>query len=313
MMRHDGRRALLRIEQEAGRQVHTDSLVGMQQREQLGLVLEVRTRRIAERIARPAIFLVKEIANMWRVVSGKTKFLTHALVIELGKCFGGLYAQAVQVEVFRVLASFEQLLGFVGSLGPDGDAGHAENVHLSALFFQKEVGDAEVAALFLCLPRKRESERFCWNRVTLFPSFGQVVDDDVVAFTLRAKVAVNDLGLQPSAGNGLFFQVFQDGPVLGLDQTRVIFLRGSLELPLVFEQRRLIDVLEDLAQVEVSGLQYACAPEWRLRDVRRRRNLDARSGRRCAIARCRGRLLKLLDDLRFPDASLALAVRGEIG
>src|SRR5271169_1131971 len=48
MMHHDGGRTLLRIEQKARRQLHADRLVGMQQRKQLGLVFEVRTRRIAK-------------------------------------------------------------------------------------------------------------------------------------------------------------------------------------------------------------------------------------------------------------------------
>ncbi len=47
MMYNDGRGALLWIEQESRRKVHADGLVGMQQRKQFGLVLEVWTRRIA--------------------------------------------------------------------------------------------------------------------------------------------------------------------------------------------------------------------------------------------------------------------------
>jgi hypothetical protein len=47
MMHHQRRGALFGIEQEAGCQVHSDGLVGMQQREEFRLVFKARARRIS--------------------------------------------------------------------------------------------------------------------------------------------------------------------------------------------------------------------------------------------------------------------------
>src|ERR1039458_6807040 len=58
MVHHDGRGALLRIKQESGGQMHTDVFVGMQQREQLGLIFQIGARRVSKRVARSAIFLM---------------------------------------------------------------------------------------------------------------------------------------------------------------------------------------------------------------------------------------------------------------
>jgi len=46
---------------------------------------------------------------------------------------------------------------------------------------QDEIGDAQVASLFLWWEAK--SERFGGNPISQFPAFRQVVNDDVVAFT----------------------------------------------------------------------------------------------------------------------------------
>ena len=88
MVHDDGRGALLRIQQEAGGQVHANVLVRMDHREELGLVFEIRARRIAERVARAAIFLVEEIADVRRIVAGDAEFFADALVPKLGQRFG---------------------------------------------------------------------------------------------------------------------------------------------------------------------------------------------------------------------------------
>jgi len=64
MMHHNRRRALLGIQQEAGCQAHAYVLFGMKRREELGLILQVGAGWIAEGIARAAILLMKQIANM---------------------------------------------------------------------------------------------------------------------------------------------------------------------------------------------------------------------------------------------------------
>ncbi len=112
MVDHDGRSGLLRLQQEAGGQAHADIFFRMEQREQLGLVLQIGTCRIAERIARAAILLVEQIANVRRIFSRDAQLLAHLLVEIFGQGFGGLDAEPVQVEVLGVLPGFEELLRF---------------------------------------------------------------------------------------------------------------------------------------------------------------------------------------------------------
>ena len=102
---------------------------------------------------------------------------------------------------------------------------------------------------------------------------------------------------------------FRIGRYLVFDQPPIVFLRRGLQLPLVLEQRGLVDVLEDFAQIEVLRLQHAHAPERRLRNVRRRRNLDVRRGRAVAVAAGDSRARELLHHLAFGDALLARAIR----
>ena len=60
--------------------MHADILVGLQQREQLGLVFEVGTGGIAKRIARAAILLMEEVADVRGVVAGDSQLLANLLV-----------------------------------------------------------------------------------------------------------------------------------------------------------------------------------------------------------------------------------------
>src|SRR5581483_8866240 len=103
------------------------------------------------------------------------------------------------------------------------------------------------------MPFRRRTERF------------GVVDDYVVAVGLAGEVAPDDARFEPAGGNDFLLQVAQDGAVFLLDQAGVVLLRGGLELPLVFEERGLVDVGKDLAKIEV--LLHANAVERRLRDV----------------------------------------------
>src|ERR1022692_4622183 len=86
---HDnGRGALLRIKQEPGGQMHTDVFVRMQQREQLRLVFQIGARRVSKRVARSAILLMEQIANVRRVVARDSQLLANLLVRQLGQRFG---------------------------------------------------------------------------------------------------------------------------------------------------------------------------------------------------------------------------------
>src|SRR5436853_7608298 len=92
MVGNDGGRGLLRVEEESAGQAHSDILFGMKQGEELGLVFEIGARGIAERIARAAIFLVKEIANVGRVFCANPQFFSHFLVVIFGERFGRFHA-----------------------------------------------------------------------------------------------------------------------------------------------------------------------------------------------------------------------------
>ena len=162
----------------------------------------------------------------------------------------------------------------------------------------------------LALARKGEAQRFGRNRVALLPVFGQVVDDGVVAVALRPEVAVDDLRLEPAGSDHFLFQILQDGAILRLDQTPVILLRGGLELPLILEQRGVVDVLEDLPQIEVVRLEHAHSPERRLRNVRRSGNFNARTRRRLGVENTsRGSAGKLLHHFALLNTLLARAIR----
>ena len=84
----------------------------MEQREQLGLVLQIWTCGIAEGIARSTVFLVEEVADVGRIFARDAQLFAHLFVQVFGQGFGSFNAEAMQVEVFGVLPGFEQLLGF---------------------------------------------------------------------------------------------------------------------------------------------------------------------------------------------------------
>jgi hypothetical protein len=64
MMHRNRRRALLGLQQEAGRRAHAYVFFGMEECEEFALVLEMRAGWVAKGIARAAILLMKQIANM---------------------------------------------------------------------------------------------------------------------------------------------------------------------------------------------------------------------------------------------------------
>src|SRR6266403_549146 len=79
MVDHNRRRTLLGLEQESAGQPHADVLLRLEQRKQLRLILQIRTRRIAKRIPRSAILLMKQIANVRRVFAGDASLFAHLL------------------------------------------------------------------------------------------------------------------------------------------------------------------------------------------------------------------------------------------
>src|ERR1700733_2210202 len=118
MMHHDSGGALLRLKQESRSQAHANIFFRLEQSKQLGLILQIRARRIAERISRSAILLMKQIANLRSVFPRNPQSLAHLLVMKLRQRLRRLYAQSVQIQVFRILAAFKQMLRLTEAFGP---------------------------------------------------------------------------------------------------------------------------------------------------------------------------------------------------
>ena len=124
MVNDDRRGRLLRNELELLAQRDADA-PGIEQVEDLLLVLEVRARGVAERVPRAAIALIEQLLDRRRVVSGDPELLADPLVPELRERLGHLDAEPVQVQVLLVAVVGEQLGGGVArqQLGDDVAAG----------------------------------------------------------------------------------------------------------------------------------------------------------------------------------------------
>src|SRR5690348_18437306 len=97
MMDDDRRRALLGNELEGARQFHAQSPLGGQQLEERRMILEIRTRAIAPRVA-------------LATAAGNSQLVLDAPVQPLGERLGRLHREPVQIKRFRVLAGVLQLL-----------------------------------------------------------------------------------------------------------------------------------------------------------------------------------------------------------
>ena len=80
----------------------------------------------------------------------------------------------------------------------------------------------------------------------------------VVAFALRRENIRTRLSARTCRWNDFLFQLLHDRTKLLFHQPEVVFLRRSLQLPLVLEQRSLVDVPKQFAQVEI--LPHAARP-----------------------------------------------------
>src|SRR6266567_9225367 len=91
MMHDDGRRALLRDELERAGQLHSELALGGQELEHLRVVIQIRTRAIAPRVALSA-------------PCGHTQIVPQLAVCPFGDCFGGLHRETVSVVRLGVFA-----------------------------------------------------------------------------------------------------------------------------------------------------------------------------------------------------------------
>ncbi len=130
MVDDDGVGALLGLQVELLGEAHADVLLGLEQAEDLRLVLEVGAGGIAEGVTRAAIFLVEEIGDARRVFAGDAEQLARLLVDQLGQRLGGLHREAVQIEILCKVAGLEELCGLAAGLVADGDDGEADDIAL---------------------------------------------------------------------------------------------------------------------------------------------------------------------------------------
>src|SRR6478752_10757400 len=86
MMNNDRGCRLLRGQLKLFGQLDTDP-IGLKQFEDLGLVFEIRTRRIPEAKPRTLIALMKEFGKFGSVATGYSEFFANAFMPHLGKGF----------------------------------------------------------------------------------------------------------------------------------------------------------------------------------------------------------------------------------
>ena len=114
----DRRGALLGLELELLGELHADA-VQLEQVVELGLVLEVGARRVAPRVARPAVLLAEQPGERRAVLVGEAPLLADAAVPQLGERLGHLDREAVGEEVVLVAVGGEQLpLALAGAARP---------------------------------------------------------------------------------------------------------------------------------------------------------------------------------------------------
>src|SRR5579862_5864318 len=190
--------------------------------------------------------------------------------MELCKSFGCFDAQTVQVEIFCVFAAFEQALRLKARSRANGYQRQSDHVHLARGFRREEVRNRQSAAL--SLTRECEAENL---REPILPAraarmsglpLRRLVHDDIIAVALGREVSVHDGRCEEARLEYFVFQLTQDGAELFVHEPQVIRLRCRLQLPLVLEQRSLVDITEKLAQVII--LLDAHPPKRRCGDIR---------------------------------------------
>ena len=241
MVHDDCRGALLGNELVRGREFHAQRGLCRQQLEQLPVVLEIRTRAIAPRVA-----LAPAARN--------AQLALDAPVHPLGHCFGRLDGKSVGVEGFAVLSfgleRLEPARGFV----PNGHDLERHDIDVRAGDAAEVVRDAQ--SLAAVLPRKMEP---CLLHQRAIPCIRRrLVDDDVVAEAPRRKVPVHRLWLHPATVACFLLEARECGLELLLHD-RVELRARAAAAPLQSEQLVLVQQVEYLVQRNV--VKHLRAPE----------------------------------------------------
>ena len=156
----------------------------------------------------------------------------------LGQRLGHLDAQAVQQQVVLVLVGGEQLGGAVGHRSTHGHHVEGDVVLLSRGHRAEEVGDAHERRLLLA----GVGEPHALGRAVVVGPH-----DDVVAVRVGGEVAVGHLGDEQVVGAGRGELLAERGPEPLLER-RVVLAGLGAELPLVAEERRLVDIGGDVVE-----------------------------------------------------------------
>jgi hypothetical protein len=83
MVHHDRRSRLLRLQKKPTGQTHSNVLLRMKQSKKLRLILQIRASRIAKRLPRAPILLMKQIANVRRVLPTNPQLRPHNFMVKL--------------------------------------------------------------------------------------------------------------------------------------------------------------------------------------------------------------------------------------
>src|SRR2546422_9153208 len=197
---HQGRGGLLRIQLELLAEGDAQPL-GLEELDQLGLVLQIWAGRVAEAVAGPAVVLVEELDDLAGVIAADAQLGPHLAVEVLGEGLRGLHPHAVEVEVIGVAALREPAPLHLAHPRTHRHCGEGDHVALTGLYRAEEVREAEL--LLSLLARESEPEELS--------SGHGVLDDEVLALALAVVVAVNGPGLDQV----LALAVVDEAPQIG--------------------------------------------------------------------------------------------------
>src|ERR1039458_6103550 len=187
--------------------------------------------------------------------------------------FGCFDAQAVQIEIFCILATFKQPLRLDACFRANRNQRQPDHIHLSGSLGSEEVRYSQSPTLPLAREGKPQQLTCGDSRPRLSgrayarlagssarATRAGFIHDYIISIGLGREVAIHNLGFKQSRTRNLILQFAQNRTEFLIHQPDIVRLRSGFELPLILEQSRLVDVLKHLAQIVI--LAYAHTPEW---------------------------------------------------
>ena len=116
-------------------------LLGVQERQDLALVGEVRAGGIAEGIAAAAIALLQQRLDVARLVGGEAQLGADALVGLFGHRLRHLHRKPVEIEIILIAVLAEPFARHLGGARPHGDDLKPDHVALIVGDVAEEIGD----------------------------------------------------------------------------------------------------------------------------------------------------------------------------